>query len=339
MRAQFLIKNGDPKTSFELREIPMPQVGPGQVRIKVNAYGLNYADVLARQGLYRECPPLPCVIGYDVEGVVDEIGKDVTGYKAGDRVFALTRFGGYSEYACTQYVAVNHLPVDAPVGAGCALATQAITAYHASIHCQTLMPGEKVLVHAAAGGLGTAIIQLALWKGCIIIGVAGGKEKTAYLKSLGVHHAIDHHQTSYPDYVRDHLQGKVDVVFDNLGGSSIKKAKSILSRGGRIVSLGATSLSGKKGMFNLLKLVAGFGFFSPIAYLTKSQSLIGVNMLKIADHRPDIIGHEFEQVASLYEQGILQPHIGKIFPYDKLAEAHAHMEDRRSIGKNVVVWE
>ena len=197
---------------------------------------------------------------------------------------------------------------------------------------------KKVLIHAAAGGLGTALIQLAQWKGCIIIGVAGGKDKTDYLRSLGVHHVVNHHESDYLDYVRDHLNGKVDVVFDNLGGSSIKKAKSILSKGGRIVSLGATSLSGKKGIFALMKLVLGFGWFSPIAYLMKSQSHIGVNMLKHADNRPDIIAVEFKEVGNLYKQGIIKPHIGKVFPQDQLPEAHAWMENRKSIGKIVVKW-
>lgn len=338
MKAYFLVKNSTASGSFELREVPVPQLNRGEVRIKVSAFGLNYADVLARQGLYRECPPLPCIIGYDVEGVIDEVAEDVVDFTKGDRVFALTRFGGYAEYVCTRAVAVNHLPTHAPIGAGCALATQYVTAYHAAVHCQTLMSGEKVLITAAAGGLGTAFIQIALWKGCTVIGVVGGKEKVEYLKSLGVQHIVDHHETSYLDYVRDHFENRVDVVFDTVGGSSIKKAKAILAKGGRIVSLGAAALSGKKGIINLLRLVVGFGFFSPIGYLGKSQSLIGVNMLKIADHRPDIIDRGFKEVAKLYQQGILNPHVGRIFELPQLSDAHEWMEQRKSIGKGVVVF-
>ncbi|MEP6795417.1 MAG: zinc-binding dehydrogenase [Saprospiraceae bacterium] len=339
MLAQVLVRNDKPGNSFELREVPIPQLNPGQVRIKVIAFGLNYADVMARHGQYRECPPLPAIIGYDVEGLIDEVASGITEFKKGDRVFALTRFGGYAQYACTNVEAVGHLAADAPIGEGAALATQCITAYHAAIHCQTLMKGEKILIHAAAGGLGTALIQIALWKGCIVIGVAGGKEKSEYLKNLGVQHVVDHHTTSHLDYVRDHLDGRVDVVFDNLGGSSVKQGKSILARGGRIITLGAASISGKKSKLSLVKLVLGFGFFSPIAYLTKSQSLIGVNMLKIADHRRDIIAHEFGEVQKLYEDGILKPHVGKVFEYTQLADAHTFVEDRHSIGKVVVKWE
>jgi NADPH2:quinone reductase len=338
MLAHVLVSNSEPQNSFELRKVPLPELTQGQVRIKVSAFGLNYADVMARQGLYRECPPLPCIIGYDVEGEIDEVSSDVSDFKKGDRVFALTRFGGYAQYVCTQAEAVGHLNNTAPIGEGCALATQCVTAYHAAIHCQTLMPGEKVLIHAAAGGLGTALIQLALWKGCIVIGVAGGSEKATYLKSIGVQHVIDHHKTPYLQYVHDHLNGKVDVVFDNLGGSSVKKGKSILAKGGRIVSLGAATLSGKFGFINLLRLVIGFGWFSPITYLSKSQCLIGVNMLKIADNRRDIISHEFKEVQALHEKGILKPHVGKVFDQDQLSDAHAFMENRNSIGKIVVKW-
>lgn len=336
MKAWFLVKNSTPQDSFEIRDVPKPVPKEGEVCIRVTAFGLNYADVMCRQGLYRECPPLPCIIGYDVEGTIDEVGLGVTNLKKGDRVFALTRFGGYAEYACTRAEAVNILPVDAPVGVGCALATQSVTAYHAAIHCQTLLPGEKVLIHAAAGGLGTSIVQIALWKGCTVIGVAGGQEKEEYLKSMGVQHVINHQTTSWQEYVKNNLGGTVDVIFDNIGGSSVKKGKSVLNKGGRIITLGAAALSGKKGFFNLLKLGIGFGIFSPIAYLGKSQSLIGVNMLKIADFRRDIISLEFSEVAKLYRDGILQPHVGKVFSSDQLADAHAWMEDRKSIGKVVV---
>lgn len=338
MLAHVLIRNSTSSDSFELRETPIPVIGPGQILIKVDAFGLNYADIMSRQGLYRECPPLPCVIGYDVEGHVAEVADDVNGFKKGDRVFGLTRFGGYAQYAVTQAQAVSHLSEDAPTGTGCALATQCVTAYHAAILSQTLLQGEKVLIHAAAGGLGTALVQIALWKGCTVIGVAGGSEKAEYLKNLGVQHVVDHHRITWTDYVNQHLNGRVDVIFDNIGGSSVKKGKAILAPGGRIVTLGAAALSGKKGKLNLIRLGLGFGFFSPIAYLGKSQSLIGVNMLKIADYRPDMLAESFKGVTMLHSKGILNPHIGAIFNGKELDKAHAFLEGRTSIGKVIVKW-
>ena len=338
MQAHVLVRNSSPSDSFELRTLPLPEPGPGQVRIQVNTFGLNFADVMARQGLYRECPPLPCVIGYDVEGYIDKIAPDVTGFQTGDRVFALTRFGAYATHVVTQASAVGRLPEHAPTGMGCALATQCVTAFHSAIHVQTLMPGENVLIHAAAGGLGTALIQIALWKGCTVIAVAGGKAKTAYLTQLGVQHVIDHHTTSYESYIHQHLNSRVDVIFDNIGGKSIRRGKALLAAGGRIITLGGAALSGKKGYLNLLKFGLGFGWFSPISYLGWSQSLIGVNMLKIADYRPDMIQASFQGVLDLYQKGILHPHVDKIFSRDQLDQAHAYLESRHSMGKVVVTW-
>lgn len=339
MKAFFLVKNATPADSFELRDIPAPVPKEKEVLIRVSAFGLNYSDVMARQGLYRETPPLPCIIGYDVEGVVEKTGPGVTGYQHGDRVYALTRFGGYAEYACTSINAISKLSADAKTGVGCALATQCVTAYHAAVHSQTLLKGEKVMIYAAAGGVGTALIQIAQWKGCEVIAVAGGAAKAEYLKSMGVKHIIDHHLIDPEDYVQEHLQGHVDVIFDNVGGSNFKRSKSMLAKGGRLVSLGAASLSGKKGILNLLKLVAGFGIFSPISFLTKSQSLIGINMLKIGDFRPDILAHDFDSVNELYDQKIIQPHIGHVFHHTELAAAHSWLENRQSIGKGVVIWD
>ena len=338
MKAYLLTKFDSPEKAFRLVEMPTPEPGPGQVLIRVSAFGLNYADIMARQGLYRELPPLPCVPGYDVEGEVVSTGLGVTSLKPGDRVLALTRFGGYAEYAVTNSQVVGLLPGDAPVGMGTALAVHGATACHSAMRAQTLLPGEKVLVHAAAGGLGTCLIQLAKHFGCITIGVAGGKTKADYLRTLGVDHIIDHHITDYRDYVRQHLGGRVDVVFDNVGGKSIHHAMQILARGGRVISLGAAALSGKKGKLNLVRLALGFGVFSPVTLLTNSQSLIGVNMLKLADDRPDRMAVTFSDVQSMYTAGVLRPHIGNVFHHTALAEAHTLMEQRGSIGKIAVTW-
>ncbi len=339
MLAHVLVRNDTPNHSFELKEVAVPELMAGEVRIKVKAFGLNHADLMARQGLYRECPPLPCIIGYDVEGIIDALAPDVDKFKLGDRVFGLTRFGGYAQYAVANAGAIGFLPEGTEVGTGCALATQNVTGYYSAMVVQQLVPGEKVLIHAAAGGLGTALIQIAQWKRCIVIGVAGGKDKADYLKQMGVTHVINHQETSYLDYVKEHFNGQVDVVFDNIGGSSFKKAKSILAVGGRIISLGAAGLNGKKGIYPLLKLVIGFGLFSPISFLRKSQSLIGINMLALGDNRPDLLEASFEGVMNLYSQGILKPYIGKVFSQNNLGDAHAFMQDRKSIGKNVVVWD
>lgn len=338
MKAFVLTRHGTPRDSFELRDVPMPDVPPGHIRIKVSAFGLNYADLMMRQGLYRGAPDLPYVMGYDVEGVVDQAGEGVSGFKPGDRVFALTRFGGYAEYAVTPAIAAGHLSPEAPDGLGCALATQCVTAYYSAAHVQTLMPGEKVLIHAAAGGLGTALIQYALAAKCEVIAVVGGEEKVQYVKALGAPHVIDHHTMDYGAFIDRHLKGRVDVIFNNAGGASVPKDRKLLAKGGRLVLLGAAAITGRRSKLALVRLAWGFGFFSPIGFMGKSQGLIGVNMLVLADKRPDIVGHCFTQVSRLHDEGVFRPVVGKIFGADQLPAAHQHMEDRKSIGKLVVLW-
>ncbi len=338
MKAFLLTRHGAADRAFELRELPVPDVPPGHIGIRVTAFGLNYADVMMRQGLYRGAPDLPYIAGYDVEGVVDAVGDGVEGFRAGDRVFALTRFGGYAEYAVTPAAATGHLPADAPVGLGCALATQCVTAYYAAVHAQTLMPGEKVLIHAAAGGLGTALVQYALSRGCTVIAVVGGSRKADYVRSLGAQHVVDHHAAGYADYVSAHLNGRVDVIFNNLGGASVRVDRKLIARGGRLVLLGAAELSGRTSKIALLKLAWGFGFYSPIGFMGKSQALIGVNMLEVADRRPDIVGHCMAGVMRLHADGVFRPTIGQVFDAGQLAAAHQALEDRQSIGKYVVRW-
>lgn len=338
MRAFLLTRNDTPDRAFELRDFPVPPVPAGHIRIRVSVFGLNYADVMMRQGLYRGAPDLPYVMGYDVEGTVDAVGEGVTEFAPGDRVFALTRFGGYSEYAVTPAIAAGHLEAGAGPGLGCALATQCVTAYYVCDFVQTLLPGETILLHAAAGGLGTAVIQYALSRGCTVIAVVGGQAKADYVRGLGVQHAVDHHVEDYGTYIGQHFQGRVDVILNNAGGASVRKDRKLLAKGGRLVLLGAAALSGRKSKLALLKLAWGFGFYSPIGFMGKSQSLIGVNMLVLADRRPDIVGHCFREVSRLHATGVFRPTIGRLFEWGQLAEAHQLLEDRRSIGKFAVRW-
>lgn len=339
MKAFQLIKNGTPQQAFQLNEVPDPQLTETQVLIKVDAFGLNFADVMARLGLYRDCPPLPAIIGYDVEGHIEAIGSKVEGFDIGDRVFGLTRFGGYADKAAVDFRALAKLPGDAADGVGTALATQYCTAYYAAEIVQTLIPGEIVLIHAAAGGVGTALIQLCKRRGCIVIGTCGSDEKIEYLKSLGVDCPIQYRKQDFFEEARTFMNGrKLSAYFDNLGGKSIQQGKKLIMPGGRVLSYGGASLTGKKSIIKLLRFALGFGWFSPISYLQTSQAFIGINMLRIADYKPDLFKKIIDEVSQLYSTGAIPPTIGKVFPASELAEAHAFLENRKSIGKIAVKW-
>lgn len=338
MRAAFLIKNGEAATAFEIREVPAPIPQAGQVLIKVEAFGLNFADVMARKGMYKEAPPLPCVLGYDVAGTVISVGEGVTNVIAGERVTAMTRFGGYSEYAITDARAIARIPGNLTAAAATAMATQFCTAYFAAAEMVNLFPGDKVLVQSGAGGVGTALIQYAKYKQCEIFSTAGTEEKLKYLSSLGVHHPINYTSGDFEEEINKITDGKgVDVIFDAVGGKSVKKGFRSLAAGGRIVCYGAADMSNKNIVRKIIAAI-GFGFYHPVMLMVPSRSMIGINMLRVADSQPQILQRCFEAVAGLTEKGVFTPVIGKIFPVDEIGAAHEYLEKRKSMGKVVVEW-
>ena len=336
MKAIHLIKNGNAATAFETKEIDIPQPKEGQVLIKVEAFGLNYADVMARNGLYADAPPLPSVLGYEAVGVIEQVGTGVTEFKMGQKIIAFTRFGAYAEYCIADQRAVALLPENITNGEAVALATQYCTAYFSACEMVNLHEGDNILIHAAAGGVGTALIQLAKEKGCIIYGTAGSQEKLDYLKTQGVDYSINYRKEDFAEHIQK-LNVKMDVIFDPVGGTSFKRDKTILAHGGRIICFGGSERS-SGGIVQTLKFVLGFGFMSPIGLLMKSQSIIGVNMLRIADSKPRVLQRVINAVVELYKQGKIKPHVGGNFQASQIAEAHAFLENRKSIGKIVVEW-
>lgn len=339
MKAIFLTRFGPADKAFELRDIPVPEPGELQVRVRVQGFGINFADVMARKGLYQDCPPLPTVLGYDVCGIVDAVGKNVHHLAPGDRIAAMTRFGGYAEYALTDARACLKIGEELNVAEATALATQFCTAYFCAGEMVNLHEGDKVLIHAAAGGVGTALVQYCLHKGCEVFATAGAPEKIELLRAGGVHHPIQYTTQAFDAVIREKTGGKgVDVIFDSVGAAYFRKGIKVLASGGRMVGFGAAGMSNSRNIFAQIKGAIGFGFYHPALFLMKSKSLIGVNMLRIADDKPDLLQHCFQQVGRLYEQKIFRPVTGKIFPAEQIADAHNFLESRRSIGKTAVIF-
>ncbi|MGH1336270.1 MAG: quinone oxidoreductase family protein [Aureispira sp.] len=341
MRAVVLKKNGKPEVAFEIQEKEIPKAQPHEICIKVEAFGLNFSDVMAREGSYQDCPPLPTVLGYEVVGHIHEIGSAVEGFEIGQRVVSLTLFGAYAEYAVADARAAAIIPEKMDYATATALATQYGTAYYCTSYITQLHKGEHVLIQAAAGGVGTALVQLAKHRGCIVYGTAGSDEKLEYLRKLGVDHPINYNKVNFDDYIRKERGDKgLDVVFDSLGGKAAKKARKLLTEGtGRIICFGVASRSGSgKSILQDLKLVFGFGFLPLVELLMKSQGIIGVNMLKVAEARPDVLQYCIQEVVRMTEEGILKPTVGGRFPVEEIAKAHHLLQDRKSIGKIAVHW-
>lgn len=339
MKAAHLTKYGNAKTAFEIREVEKPIPKPNQVLIKVEAFGLNFADVMARLGLYKAAPPLPAILGYDVVGTVEAIGSEVTHLQLGQRVTALTRFGGYAEYAEADKEVVFPVPESFSAGVAVALATQYSTAYFLSHHMANLQENDKVLIHAAAGGVGTALVQMALHKKCLVFGTCGSSEKIEYLKKNGVQHPINYLKKDF-EVVVQKISGKkgLDVVFDPVGGKSIKKDYRLLGSGGRVFSFGVSSMNQTKSIFGKLRVAYQFGFYHPLQFLSGSKGIIGVNILKVGEDRPEKLSKAMKAVVRMTEEGILDPHVGGEYQVDQLAEAHTFLESRKSMGKIVVKW-
>lgn len=337
MKAIFLTRFGNADRAFELRETPTPVAGDGQVLVRVQGFGLNFADVMARRGVYQDCPPLPAVLGYDVCGIIEAVGAGVSKLQPGDRVTAMTRFGAYAAYAVAEARACLKIGDHLNTAEATALATQCCTAYFCAAEMVNLHAGDKVLVHAGAGGVGSALVQYCLYKGCEIFATAGSPEKIALLKANGVHHPIQYTTEAFDQVIRKQTNGKgVDVIFDSVGARYFRKGIGILASGGRMVGFGAADMSGSRNIFAQIKGALGFGFYHPALFLMKSRSLIGVNMLRIADDKPEMMQRCFEQVGRLYEEKVFRPVTGRIFKADDIAAAHAFLESRKSVGKIAV---
>lgn len=338
MKVIQLIKNSDPESSFKLVEFPKPAPADDEILVKLTCFGLNFADVMIRRGLYDGAPDLPSVIGFDAVGMVEETGAGVNRFKPGDRVLCLTRFGSYAEYVCAKEIASILIPDNISDAAATALATQYCTAFYAADELVRLHKGDHVLIHAGAGGLGTALIQWAKHKECIVYSTAGSEEKMEYLKSLGVNHPINYHKSDFvKECKKSGPKNGIDVIFDGLGGSSVRKGISCLASGGRMVCHGASGFIGKNLLEKLLVFIQ-FGFYHPVQFMKSSKSLIGINMMCIADERPEFIQELLSRVIYYTEQGVFEPKISAVFPAEQIAGAHKHLEGRRSIGKIVVKW-
>lgn len=333
----YLIKNGAAHDAFEWRKSPYIAPKAHEVRIKVDAFGLNFADVLARQGLYREAPPLPCVLGYDLVGRVEEVGEKVNSQWIGKRVISLTRFGAYATHVNTPEVGIVEVPDDMPDYAACALGTQYATAYYSARYLQTTRKNERVLVHAAMGGVGTALIQLLKDTGCEIYGTVGSEAKKKQLEQLGVK-AFNYKDKDVYEQIERALQGhKLDVSFNSIAGTTFKKDMKLLGANGRFILYGFAERSGKKtGKLATYQLLWNMGIVIPIMMLAFSKSILGVNMLKVADYKPQIVQECMQELVKLWQEGKIVPVNGGVYNKSQLADAHGDLEHRKVIGKAII---
>jgi len=340
MKQARIIKYGHADEAFKIQEATSPAPKANEVQIEVEGFGLNYADVMARNGLYKEAPKIPFVPGYEVVGRVIKTGVEAPESLKGKRVVAFTRFGGYATEAVADFRALGIISDEIAGGEACALATQYCTAYYMTHYFQQMRKGEIALVHACAGGVGTALTQLCQLRGVKVIGLCSSDEKMEYLKASNVDYPINYTQTDYKKWIIKNLGKRpVDHVFNAVAGDSFKIDLKLLGYGGKLFCFGAAARSGKKNnLINDVSFLLKTGFVSPLFMMMKAQALIGVNMLRIADHKVEVIGTCLNELVQLYNNKEIAPKVGGAFPIARLAAAHTALESRKSIGKIYVYW-
>ena len=338
-QAFFLHKKGNAEEAFELRDFEIAAQINQEVLIEVESFGLNYADVMARRGLYKEAPAFPCVVGYEVVGKVVQLSSDADKSLLGKRVMAFCRFGGYSKHVVTNDFATVVVEEE-PASELLALCTQAVTAYYMAMYLSPVHKGDIVLIHAAAGGVGSLLIQMAKFRGATVVAKVGRKEKHEFVKKLGADFVVNYNECDYQKRTSELLEGeRIDISFNPVAGSTYKKDFELMGSGGRLVLFGGSELSGGKwGIFSKLNFVRKMGLILPIGLMMRSKNVLGVNMLKIADNRPNVLTHCLSESFEMYKKGIIKPQVGGTYAQKDFSKAHNALEGGKTTGKLSVNW-
>lgn len=332
MRQVWITKAGPPEV-LKVREAADPEPGPDDVRIRVRAAGINFADLMARVGLYPDAPPLPCVVGYEVAGVVDAVGANVTSFKPGDRAFGMPKFGGYTDTLAVNAAQVQHIPDAMSFEEAAALPVTYLTAHTMMFVQGTVREGSTIFIHSIAGGVGIAATQLAKTKNCTIIGTAS-PSKHEFLKKAGVHHTIDSSADWAPEVKRIVGDRGVDLILDPVGGPSWKRGYDLLAPCGRIVCFGlsAAASGNTRSLLNALMQVIQIKKYSPMGLMDDNKTVSGCNMGHLFD-RLDILTPQFGALLGYYERGEIKPHVDRSFTFDEAPAAHQFIHDRKAVGK------
>jgi len=335
MRQIWIGKYGPPEV-LEVREAPDPEPSPGEVRIRVEASGVNFADIVGRLGLYPDLPPIPVVPGYEVSGQIDAIGTGVDAGLLHQNVLAFTRFGGYADAVCVPVPQLFIRPEGMSASEAAAIPVNYLTAWQLIVVMGGLKRGETVLIHSAGGGVGIAAIQIAKHIGARIIGTASAT-KHEELRDIGADHLIDYQTEDFEKRAREFTEGRgVELILDAIGGESLKKGYRLLAPTGRLGMFGISSAVTQKerrplAMLTMLARTPWFQF-NPLSLMNANKGVFGVNMGHLWGEMDRLRGWG-EQVLGLWAQGVIKSRIARSFKFDEAAEAHHFVQDRRNIGK------
>jgi len=337
---QIWITRAGPPEVLELREAADPRPRPGEIRVRVEASGVNFADIMGRMGLYPDLPAMPVVVGYEVAGRVDAVGEGVDAAWVGRDVLAMTRFGGYADVVCVPEMQVYARPPGMSAEEGAALPVNYLTAYQLVVVMGSVRAGDTVLVHSAGGGVGIAATQLAKNAGATVIGTAS-RSKHEALRKLGVDHLIDGREEDFEKRVREITGGRgVELVLDPIGGESWTKGFRVLAPSGRIGMFGMSSVAAGKtrNLAALLKAAVSTPWlrFTPFTLMNENKGAFGVNVGHLW-HEVRRVRRWVDALLEAYARGTIRPVVATRFPFERAAEAHHYIQDRRNLGKVLLV--
>jgi synaptic vesicle membrane protein VAT-1 len=334
MRAIWITRPGGPE-ALEVRDTADPEPGPGEVRVRVRAAGLNFAEVMAALGLYPDAPKPPCVVGYEAAGVIDALGEGADGPAVGRRVLALTHFGGHADVVCAPAEQVLEIADEMGFEEAAAIPVNYLTAYHLLFRAANVRPGERVLVHMAAGGVGLAVLQLCRTvEGLVVFGTASAA-KHDVLRAEGCTHPIDYRSTDYAAEVRRLTKGEgVDVVLDPLGGHDWRKGLKLLRPCGRLVAFGFANLASgqRRRPARMAAQAAGIPLLTPLQLMNHNRTVSGVNIGHLWGETA-LLREELQAVLALWAAGSIKPCIDAVYSFTEAAAAHRRILRRQNVGK------
>jgi NADPH:quinone reductase-like Zn-dependent oxidoreductase len=337
MKQVWIPRIGEPEV-LELREAPDPEPKPGEVRVRVKAAGINFADILARMGLYPDSPKLPAVVGYEVAGVVEGVGEGVGDVRDGDRVACTTRFGGYSDVVCVPEAAVRGIPANLDFAGAASIPVNYLTAWLMLVRLGNVRSGDRVLVHACAGGVGLAAVQVCRHFGAEVIGTASAA-KHERLREMGVAACIDYRTQDFQIEVKKLTEGRgVDIALDAVGGESFRKSYKCLADLGRLFIFGASSLAPgtRRSWVSALTGLSKMGSFKPLQLMRHNKGVYGVNLGHLWHQREELAAM-LSEILGRFADGTFTPVVDRSFPFAEAAAAHRYIQERKNFGKVILV--
>ncbi len=338
MKAAVVTRFGGPDV-LEMRDVPDPDMQPDQILIRVRAIGLNFADIFARFGVYPNTPEPPFIPGLEFAGDVVRVGTAASRFQGGERVMGYSRLGSHAEYVAVSEELAVVIPPTMTYEEGSAFLATGLTAYHALVRLAGMRRGERVLVHAAAGGVGVAALQIARALGGEVFGTAGSASKVEFARDHGAHHAMNYSEVDFSEEILRLTGGAgVDVVLDSVGGKVFRKSWKLLAPMGRYVIFGLSAVTGG-GRLKYLNVAKTFLQMTPIfpqTLLSSNKALMGFNLGTLKG-KNEYLREAVREVLRLHGEGSLRSVVGKIFPFERIVDAHRYLQGRHSMGKVVVI--